>query len=108
MLTCYQYKDLVSISTGTSEVMTIRPNIEDESKDNERTKFREFLNTLDDSIASTREWLVRHAHSQEEISLPKTLMSRDMSPEIYNSYTNNLISSLRSGIVRRRGGDRQQ
>ena len=100
--------DLVSSSTGTSEVMTIRPNVEDESKDNERIKFRECLNTQDDSIALTREWLVRHAHSQEEISLPKTSTSPDLSPEIYNIYTNNLISSLMSGIVRRRGGDRQQ
>ena len=87
------------------ELMTMN-----ESKDHERIKVGAFLDTQEDkdSLATTREWLVRHAHSQEEISLPKTLMSRDMSQEIYNIYTNNLISSLRSGKVRRRGGDRQQ
>ena len=56
--------------TGTSEVTTSRPSIENESKDNDRIKFKEFLNTQDDSLAAAREWLVRNAHSQEEISLP--------------------------------------
>ena len=91
--------------TGTSEVMTIKPDIENKSKGHERIKFSVFLNTMVDSLASTREWLVRHAHSQEEIFLPNMPMSRIMSTEIYNIYTNNLISSLMS--VRRRGGDRQ-
>ena len=99
--------DFVSSITGTSEVMTIRPNIETESKDHEKIKFRESVDIQDDSLAVTREWLVMHAHSQEEISLSKMLMSRDISQERYNIYTNVLTKSLMSGIVSRRGEDRQ-
>ena len=37
----------------------------------ERLKFKEFLETQEDGLATTREWLVRHAPTQEEIDDPK-------------------------------------
>merc|ERR1712209_337704 len=42
-----------------------------ESKDYEKLKFKEFLETQEDGLVSTREWLVRHAPTQEEIDDPK-------------------------------------
>merc|ERR1712066_555071 len=47
------------------------PTIEKESKEYEKLKFREFLDTQEDGLVSTREWLVRHAPTQEEIDDPK-------------------------------------
>ena len=88
------------------ELMTNKLTIMEESKDHERIKFREFPDTLEDGLALTRKWLVRHAHSQEEIAITYWIsMLRDMRKEIYNSYTQN---PNMDGIVWRIGGDRLQ
>merc|ERR1711963_1334067 len=52
-------------------IQTIRPTIEKESKEYERIKFKEFLETQEDGLVSTRDWLIRHAPTQEEIDDPK-------------------------------------
>ena len=101
-------KSLVTIKTETDkvELMTNNMTISEESKDHERIKFREFPDTLEDGLALTRKWLVRHAHSQEEIYNPNWIsVSQDMRKEIYNSYTQN---PNMNGIVRRIDGDRLQ
>ena len=63
--------ELMKLDMANFTIQTIRPTIEKESKDYERIKFKEFLDTQEDGLVSTREWLVRHAPSQEEIDDPK-------------------------------------
>lgn len=52
-------------------IQQVRPVIVSQSVEYEQKKFREFLDSQDDGLASTREWLVRHAPSKEETEDPK-------------------------------------
>jgi len=63
--------EMMKLDMANFTIQTIRPTIEKESKDYERLKFKEFLDTQEDGLVSTREWLVRHAPTQEEIDDPK-------------------------------------
>merc|ERR1719266_2632954 len=58
-----QETDVVKVFKGIMETL--------ESKEYERKKFEEFLETQEDGLVSTRQWLVRHAPSQAEIDDPK-------------------------------------
>merc|ERR1711892_1036614 len=73
--------EIMKLDMANFTIRTVRGTIEKESKDYERRKFQEFLETQDDGLAATREWLVRHAPTQEEIlewddyyHLPETLV----------------------------------
>merc|ERR1712209_156569 len=63
--------EMMKLDMANFTIQTIRPTIEKESKDYERLKFKEFLDTQEDGLVSTREWLVRHAPTQEETDDPK-------------------------------------
>jgi len=63
--------ELMKLDMANFTIQTVRSTIEKESKDYERIKFNEFLETQEDGLLSTREWLVRHAPTQEEIDDPK-------------------------------------
>jgi len=63
--------ELMKLDMANFTIQTIRPTIEKESKEYEKLKFREFLDTQEDGLVATRQWLVRHAPSQEEINDPK-------------------------------------
>merc|ERR1719369_211866 len=63
--------ELMKLDMANFTIQTVRGTIEKESKDYERNKFQEFLDTQEDGLATTREWLVRHAPTQEEIDDPK-------------------------------------
>ena len=93
-------------------MMTNRPTIRKMSKDYERTKFREILDTKEDDIVSTMDWLGRQSPSREERVLAMAMDTKRapalrtaMSTEIYNSYKDN---PSMSGIVRRSVGNRLQ
>merc|ERR1712045_314532 len=76
-----QETDVVKVFRGimeTLEIMkldmanfTIQTTIEKESKEYEKKKFQEFLDTQEDGLVATRQWLVRHSPSQAEIDDPK-------------------------------------
>merc|ERR1719317_569472 len=57
--------ELMKLDMANFTIQTIRPTIEKESKEYEKIKFREFLDTQEDGLVATRQWLVRHAPSQE-------------------------------------------
>jgi len=63
--------EMMKLDMANFTIQTIRPTIEKESKEYERIKFKEFLETQEDGLVSTRDWLIRHAPSQEEIDDPK-------------------------------------
>jgi len=63
--------EVMKLDMANFTIQTVRGTIEKESKDYERLKFKEFLETQEDGLATTREWLVRHAPTQEEIDDPK-------------------------------------
>merc|ERR1711902_76634 len=62
---------IMKLDMANFTIQTIRPTIEKESKEYEKKKFQEFLDTQEDGLASTRQWLVRHSPSQAEIEDPK-------------------------------------
>lgn len=63
--------EIMKLDMANFTIQTVRSTIEKESKDYERKKFQEFLDSQDDGLAMTREWVVRHAPTQEEIDDPK-------------------------------------
>merc|ERR1712241_504836 len=63
--------EIMKLDMANFTIQTIRPTIEKESKEYEKKKFQEFLDTQEDGLVSTRQWLVRHAPSQAEIDDPK-------------------------------------
>jgi len=63
--------ELMKIDMANFAIQQARPLIMSKSVEYERTKFKEFLDTIDDGLVHTREWLVRHAPTQEEIDDPK-------------------------------------
>ena len=63
--------ELMKLDMANFTIQTIRPTIEKESKEYEKIKFKEFLETQEDGLVATRQWLVRHAPTQEEIDDPK-------------------------------------
>ena len=63
--------ETMKLDMANFTIQTIRPTIEKESKEYEKKKFAEFLETQEDGLVSTRQWLVRHAPSQAEIEDPK-------------------------------------
>jgi len=63
--------ELMKIDTANFTIQQARPLIMSTSVEYEKVKFKEFLDTVDDGLTSTREWLVRHAPTQEEIDDPK-------------------------------------
>jgi len=63
--------EIMKLDMANFTIQTIRPTIEKESKEYEKKKFQEFLDTQEDGLASTRQWLVRHSPSQAEIDDPK-------------------------------------
>merc|ERR1712038_1636992 len=63
--------ETMKLDMANFTIQTIRPTIEKESKEYEKKKFQEFLETQEDGLVSTRQWLVRHAPSQAEIDDPK-------------------------------------
>jgi len=52
-------------------ITQVRPVIVSQSVDYEKLKFSEFLAGREDGLATTREWLVRHRPSSEEVADPK-------------------------------------
>jgi len=63
--------ELMKIDMANFAIQQARPLIMSKSVDYEKTKFKEFLDTVDDGLFHTREWLVRHAPTQQEIDDPK-------------------------------------
>lgn len=63
--------ELMKLDMANFTIQTIRPTIEKESKEYEKMKFKEFLESQEDGLVSTRDWLLRHAPTQEEIEDPK-------------------------------------
>merc|ERR1711963_1140934 len=63
--------EIMKLDMANFTIQTIRPTIEKESKAYEKKKFQEFLESQEDGLVSTRQWLVRHAPSQAEIDDPK-------------------------------------
>jgi len=63
--------ELMKIDMANFAIQQARPLIVSKSVEYEKTKFKEFLDTVDDGLVTTREWLMRHAPSQEEIEDPK-------------------------------------
>eukprot|EP00088_Acartia_fossae_P069161 TRINITY_DN8954_c0_g1_i8.p1 TRINITY_DN8954_c0_g1~~TRINITY_DN8954_c0_g1_i8.p1 ORF type:complete len:591 (-),score=174.80 TRINITY_DN8954_c0_g1_i8:311-1939(-) len=63
--------ELMKIDMANFTIQQARPLIVSKSVEYEKKKFQEFLDTVDDGLISTREWLVRHAPTQEEIDDPK-------------------------------------
>eukprot|EP00092_Neocalanus_flemingeri_P051595 GFUD01060078.1.p1 GENE.GFUD01060078.1~~GFUD01060078.1.p1 ORF type:complete len:524 (+),score=140.01 GFUD01060078.1:207-1778(+) len=63
--------EMMKLDMANFTIQTVRGTIEKESKDYERKKFQEFLDTQDDGLGTTREWLIRHAPTQDEIDDPK-------------------------------------
>jgi len=63
--------DLMKIDMANFAIQQARPLIVSKSVEYEQAKFAEFLENLDDGLATTRQWLVRHAPSKEEIEDPK-------------------------------------
>lgn len=63
--------ELMKIDMANFTIQQARPLIVSKSVEYEKLKFSEFLSSVDDGLAATREWLVRHAPSQEEIEDPK-------------------------------------
>jgi len=63
--------EMMKLDMANFTIQTVRGTIEKESKDYERKKFQEFLDTQEDGLVTTREWLIRHAPTQEEIDDPK-------------------------------------
>jgi len=63
--------ELMKIDMANFTIQQARPLIVTKSVEYEQKKFSEFLETVDDGLISTREWLVRHAPSQDEIDDPK-------------------------------------
>merc|ERR1711963_1120803 len=56
--------EIMKLDMANFTIQTIRPTIE-------KKKFQEFLDTQEDGLVSTRQWLVRHSPSQAEIDDPK-------------------------------------
>jgi len=63
--------EIMKLDMANFTIQTIRPTIEKESKEYEKKKFQEFLETQEDGLGATRQWLVRHSPSQAEIDDPK-------------------------------------
>lgn len=63
--------EIMKIDMANFAIQQARPMIVSKSVEYEKIKFKEFLDTVDDGLANTREWLVRHSPSQEEIDDPK-------------------------------------
>lgn len=63
--------ELMKIDMANFTIQQARPLIVSKGVEYEKKKFQEFLDTVDDGLISTREWLVRHAPTQEEIDDPK-------------------------------------
>lgn len=63
--------ELMKLDMANFTIQTIRPTIEKESKEYEKLKFKEFLETQEDGLMATRQWLVRHSPTQQEIDDPK-------------------------------------
>ena len=63
--------EIMKLDMANFTIQTIRPTIEKESKEYEKKKFQEFLDTQEDGLVATRQWLVRHSPSQAEIDDPK-------------------------------------
>jgi len=63
--------ELMKLDMANFTIQTIRPTIEKESKEYEKLKFKEFLETQEDGLVATRQWLVRHSPTQQEIDDPK-------------------------------------
>jgi len=63
--------EMMKIDMANFTIQQARPLIVSKSVEYEKLKFKEFLDTVEDGLVNTREWLVRHAPSQEEIEDPK-------------------------------------
>jgi len=63
--------DLMKIDMANFTIQQARPLIVSKGVEYEKKKFQEFLSTVDDGLVSTREWLVRHSPTQDEIDDPK-------------------------------------
>ena len=59
--------ELMKLDMANFTIQQARPLIVSQSVEYERIKFKEFLDKQEDGLAVTREWLVRHSPSQEEI-----------------------------------------
>jgi len=79
-----EMKEVVPLFRGIMELMEqmkldmanftiqqVRPVIVSQSVEYEKKKFQEFLSSQEDGLAVTREWLVRHSPSKEEMEDPK-------------------------------------
>lgn len=63
--------DLMKIDMANFAIQQARPLIMSRSVDYEKTKFKEFLESVDDGLVQTRQWLMRHSPSAEEMEDPK-------------------------------------
>ncbi|XP_023321809.1 T-complex protein 11-like protein 1 isoform X2 [Eurytemora carolleeae] len=63
--------ELMKIDMANFTIQQARPMIVSKSVEYEKLKFKEFLETVEDGLSATRQWLVRHAPSQEESEDPK-------------------------------------
>lgn len=59
--------DHMKLDMANFTIQQARPFIVSQSVEYEKTKFKEFLNTQDDGLKFTREWLLRHRPKQEEL-----------------------------------------
>jgi len=59
--------EVMKLDMANFTIQQVRPVIVSQSVEYEKKKFQEFLDSQDDGLASTREWLVRHSPTKEEL-----------------------------------------
>jgi hypothetical protein len=63
--------ELMKIDMANFTIQQARPMIVSQSVEYEKMKFKEFLETAEDGLTATRQWLVRHAPGSGEMEDPK-------------------------------------
>ena len=63
--------DLMKLDLANFHIQQARPLIMSQSVEYEKAKFKDFLKTQEDGLQFTREWLKRHAPSENEPRDPK-------------------------------------
>ena len=61
----------MKLDVANLTITQVRPVFVSQSVDYEKLEFSEFLAGREDGLATTREWLVRHRPSSEEVADPK-------------------------------------
>jgi len=59
--------EMMKLDMANFTIQQVRPVIVSQSVEYEKIKFQDFLDSQDDGLVYTREWLVRHSPSKEEL-----------------------------------------